>query len=348
MKKRRKISFSFALKMGLILCAIFLVTASVLLLVSAVFDLFDTDFFLARPLLLVVFGFAALTLIGSLALFLIIKFQTRRVDELRRAFAEVANGNYDVQLSDPGRDDFFYAEIVEDFSILVDRLRSTAILQSDFASNFSHEFKTPIASIKGYAEILEKHPDLSEEERRKYLRIVIDEAERLSGLAASTLLLSRLDSRKSLDGLEAVDIGAQIEECVLLLDSLLQERQIEIELDLRPHTIRANAALLKEVWINLLQNAVKYNRDGGSISVTAAPVPEGYAVRIADTGIGMDERTRERIFDRYFQADSSRSGNGLGLSIARRIVELTGGRISVESVPDKGSVFTVLFPESGR
>lgn len=346
MKKPKKISLLLSLKAGVSLCAIFLVAAGLVLSVVTIFDLYSKDFFRTRPLLLLILCFAASVAVGAILLFLFAKVHSKKIDEFRGIMREVANGNYSVKMPEPKKEDLFYSDLIADFNKLVDELRSTAILQSDFASNFSHEFKTPIVSIKGYAEILEKKPGLSPEEQKKYLRIIIDETDRLTQLASSTLLISKLDSRNSLDGLEEVSIDEQIEECVLLLDSALREIDLEIELSLRPHVLSGNAALLKEVWINLLSNAIKFSRKGGRIAVRAELLPEGYAVKFSDNGVGMDETTLAHIFDRYYQGESSHfhKGNGLGLPIAKRIVELTGGRIDVASRPGEGSEFTVLFP----
>lgn len=347
-KPNRKISFSLSLKMGLSLIASFLAAAAIVVTVVAILDLFGTDFFIPRPVLLLALSFATSILVGAGVLMIVIKLQSKKIEEFRARMSSVANGNYSVRLPRPGKNDIFYAEITEDFNKLIDRLNSTAILQSDFASNFSHEFKTPIVSIKGYAEILAKKTDLSAEERDKYLKIIIDETDRLTKLASSTLLLSKLDAGSAPENPTDVDVAEQIEECVLLLDRSLREKDIEIELDLAPFTLYANADLLKEIWINLLSNAVKYNREGGKIFVTSQILPDCYAICFRDTGIGMDEETLSRAFDKYYQGDRSHvgKGNGLGLSIVKRIVELSGGEIEAESKAGEGSAFTLKFPRA--
>ena len=228
---------------------------------------------------------------------------------------------------------------------MIDALNSTAVLQKNFASNFSHEFKSPIVSIKGYAELLMQNKTLSEEEKHKYLKIIIDESERLSKLASATLLISRLDAKKYVENLTDIRIDEQIEECVLLLDKEFEKLNIDVSLGLQPFTLKGNADLLKEVWINLLTNAIKYNREGGKISVKSRITESNYVISFSDTGIGMDEKEQMHAFDNYYQGNGAESskGSGLGLSIARRIVELSGGEILLTSKKDVGSTFTVLF-----
>lgn len=186
---------------------------------------------------------------------------------------------------------------------------------------------------------------LSEEEKHKYLKIIIDESERLSKLASATLLISRLDAKKYVENLTDIRIDEQIEECVLLLDKEFEKLNIDVSLGLQPFTLKGNADLLKEVWINLLTNAIKYNREGGKISVKSRITESNYVISFSDTGIGMDEKEQMHAFDNYYQGNGAESskGSGLGLSIARRIVELSGGEILLTSKKDVGSTFTVLF-----
>ncbi len=341
----KKIPLTLSLKMGLFLMLCFITSALIVIAVALIFNLMSKDFFVKNPLMILVIGFGASTIVGSLGLFIVMRVQTKRMTEVRDVLDKIANGDYSKRLPMPKDGSIFY-DLLLDFNKMVDYLNSTAILQNDFASNFSHEFKTPIVSIKGYAEILEKRENLSEEERKKFLKIIIDEADRLTNLASSTLLISKLDSKQYLEEIQPVRVDEQIEECILLLNNAMQKKNLDVEIELSPYTLHANADLLKEVWINLLSNAIKYNSESGKISVKSAVTESCYVVTVSDTGIGMNEKTQIHIFDKYFQGDSShlKKGTGLGLSIARRIVELTGGNITVESKLGEGSTFTVLFP----
>ena len=210
----------------------------------------------------------------------------------------------------------------EDFNKMSQELQSIQTLRDDFINNFSHEFKTPITAIKGFAELL-REPETTPEEREQYLQIIIGESSRLAGLANSALLLTKLESHS------------------------WEKKESSFTASLEPAEYGGNEELMRHVWLNLLNNAVKYTPEGGEITVTLENRPGELAVTVADTGIGMSEEVRAHIFDKYYQGSASGSGGkglGLGLSIVRRIVELCGGTIQVSSVEDQGSAFTVLLP----
>lgn len=345
-KKNNKLSFSLSIKAGLALMACFLVAAGLVIAVIALTNLVFTDFFSNNPIVVILLAFVAATLVGATALVIVMKYSTKQLDEVREILDKIAGGDYSEKLPLPKPKSFLY-DVAVDFNKMVDRLNATAVLQNDFANNFSHEFKTPMVSVKGYAELLEKEKNLSEEERKKYLKIIIDEADRLTNLASSTLLISKLDSEKSLEGVVPVRADEQIEECIILLDKAFQDKNLETEINLVPFTVRANADMLKEVWINLLSNAIKYGRENGKITVSSVITQDCYMVSVTDDGIGMNEKTQSHIFDKYYQGDRShrKKGTGLGLPIAKRIIELTGGNITVKSAPEEGSTFTVIFPK---
>ena len=237
-------------------------------------------------------------------------------------------------------------DVIVDFNKMVDELNSTVLLQNNFASNFWHEFKTPIVSIKGYAELLKNNENLSKEEYDKYINIIIEETRRLSNLTQSTLLISKLDTLNHFEETAPIKINEQIEECVILLDGSFQEKNIDVELSLTPYVISANADTFKNLWINLFTNAIKYNKENGKIIVKSFIDDDRYVITFEDTGIGMDKKTLSHIFDKYYQGDSShlKKGNGLGLPIAKRIVELAGGYMFASSEVGVGTTFTIFFP----
>ena len=219
--------------------------------------------------------------------------------------------------------------------------------RGDFIATISHEFKTPITAVSGFAELLQE-PGLTEEERSQYLQIIAEEAHRLANLANSTLLMSRLESQHSIPEKEPFSLDEQIKRCTILLSSAWEKKRIAFSADLEPVSYVGNEELMRHVWINLLNNAIKFTPEGGEVSVTLQCSPEQIQVRISDTGIGMSPEMMSHIFDQYYQGEPNRTekGLGLGLSIVHRIVELCGGQIQVDSIPDQGSVFTVLLPRS--
>lgn len=230
---------------------------------------------------------------------------------------------------------------------MAEELQGVQTLREDFINSFSHEFKTPITAVSGFAELLQE-PGLTEEERSQYLQIIAEEAHRLANLANSTLLMSRLESQHSIPEKEPFSLDEQIKRCTILLSSAWEKKRIAFSADLEPVSYVGNEELMRHVWINLLNNAIKFTPEGGEVSITLQCSPEQIQVQISDTGIGMSPEMISHIFDQYYQGEPNHTekGLGLGLSIVHRIVELCGGQIQVDSIPNQGSVFTVLLPRS--
>ena len=232
----------------------------------------------------------------------------------------------------------------EDFNKMSMELQSIQTLRSDFINHFSHEFKTPITAIKGFAELL-REPDTTPEERDQYLQIILDESSRLADLANSTLLLTRLESQQFIAEKHPYSLDEQIKRCAILLSPAWEKKQISFTANLEPAEYDGNEDLMRHIWINLLNNAVKYTPERGEITVTLQTLPEELVVSVSDTGIGMSPEVCAHIFDKYYQGSPGGGrGLGLGLSIVHRILELCGGQIQVDSVEDQGSTFTVRLP----
>ena len=226
---------------------------------------------------------------------------------------------------------------------MVEQLASVETLRESFVSDFSHEFKTPIVSIEGFAKLL-KDPNLSAEERNEYLDVILSESKRLVELSESVLMLTRLDSHKVV--LEKYRLDEQLRQCVLLFDQSATEQGIELDLDLEEEIVVNGAINLnKQIWVNLLSNALKFTPTGGKISLSAHITNGRPTVVISDNGCGMDEETQKNIFNKFYQGDASRTtpGNGLGLSIVKKILDITQGQIYVDSIVGKGSTFTVVL-----
>ena len=234
----------------------------------------------------------------------------------------------------------------EDFNKMSQELQSMQTLRDDFINNFSHEFKTPITAIKGFAELL-REPDTTPEEREQYLQIIIDESSRLSDLSNSALLLTKLESQQCIAEKHPYSLDEQIKRCAILLSPAWEKKEISFTASLEPAEYDGNEELMRHVWINLLSNAVNYTPAGGEIAVALRAGPEELAVSVSDTGVGMSEEVRAHIFDKYYQGGAGGGkGLGLGLAIVHRIVELCGGRIQVDTVEDQGSTFTVFLPRT--
>lgn len=259
------------------------------------------------------------------------------------AFDKVAHGEFGYQLEVPKKGQF--RSLFENFNKMSAELKSIQTLKDEFIHDFSHEFKTPIASINGFANLL-LEGGLSEEEQRQYLKIIADESARLSTLSENTLMLNRLENQQIIGEVKPFRLDLQIKECVILLEREWSAKDIALSSDLFEAGIEGNASLLQQVWINLLNNAIKFTPEGGEINVSMSAEDNFICVSVRDSGIGMSAEVASHIFEKYYQGDSSHAtrGNGLGLSIVRRIVTLSGGDVRVESKEGEGSAFIVKLP----
>lgn len=264
-------------------------------------------------------------------------------EKINNAIRSVADGDYTVKL-DPEKLAPF-SEVAADFNRMTDKLSSVETLRKDFTGNFSHEFKTPIVSINGFANLLLEE-NVTEEERKQYLQIIANESERLSELSKNTMLLSHLDTMTEIPNPKNYSLSDQIRQEIILLSKAWEEKNIQMNVDLEEAVFFGNRDIMAHVWINILNNAIKFTPDGGRIRVTLQKNGQAVQVTISDTGKGMTPEQAERIFERYYQADTSHSGNGLGLGLAitKRILELAGGTIGVKSSLGQGSTFTVTLP----
>ncbi len=266
------------------------------------------------------------------------------IQEMMEAVDKVAGGDYSVRITEEEGPDKV-RQLCGKFNHMAEELSSVEMLRSDFISNFSHEFKTPIVSIRGFAKAL-KWENVPESERDEYLNIIIAESDRLTDLATSVLTLSRVENQTILSDVTEFDLAEQLRRAVVLLDEKWSLKKLDMDFDAEETTLRGNADMLNQVWINLLDNAIKFSPEFGTIRIRLRRRDGRAVVTIADDGPGMEKETVAHIFDRFYQGDRSHTvrGNGLGLSIARRIVVLHAGEISCESAPGRGSLFTVVLP----
>ncbi|MDO4261126.1 MAG: HAMP domain-containing sensor histidine kinase [Eubacteriales bacterium] len=263
---------------------------------------------------------------------------------LSRAMQQVSGGNYAVRLDENGHQGEVRG-LLEDFNRMAQELNSTQTLHSDFISNVSHEFKTPLAAISGYATLLQDDT-LSQEERDEYIRIIISSTKELSRMTGDILSLSRLENQTIITDLEDFRVDEQIRRCILRMEPLWSAKHLVLNPELDEITWKGSQEITSHIWSNLLDNAVKFTPTGGEISVSASMDDRWLTVAVSDTGIGMTPEVQARIFDKFYQGDTSheKKGSGLGLALVHKIVALYGGSIEVESFPDLGSRFTVRLP----
>ena len=255
----------------------------------------------------------------------------------------VANGDFTQRLESPKEKET--AEICDSFNEMVDKLGNNEMLARDFVSNVSHQFRTPLSSIHGYAQLLESE-NLTDEERNEYISVIKDKSISLSELVNDILELSRLEHQSSAISKETFSLDEQLRKCLLTMDKSLDEKNIEILLDLKPIKFFGCRELLAEVWNNLLENAIKFSNDNGVIQISLDSDDRNVIVKIKDNGIGMSSETQARIYDRFYRGSEvhDRPGSGLGMSMVNNIITKHDGTIKLESELGKGTVFTVYLP----
>ena len=271
--------------------------------------------------------------------------------KMAEATSRVAGGDFSVYVPTVHTQDRWdYLDVmIVDFNKMVEELGSIETLKTDFVSNVSHEMKTPIAIIKNYAELL-RLESLTEEQKEEYARNIEDAAVRLSTLISNILKLNKLENQRITPEVEAYDVCRQVCDCILQFENAWEEKEIELETDMEDSAfVEADESLLELVWNNLISNAVKFTPPGGTITVKQFSRQDTVTVSVSDTGCGMDAESMKHIFDKFYQADTSHSqeGNGLGLALVKRVLELLDGGIQVFSEPGKGSTFLVTLPAAG-
>ncbi|MCD8381722.1 MAG: HAMP domain-containing histidine kinase [Clostridiales bacterium] len=269
----------------------------------------------------------------------------RRMGILLDGIQAVSDGKLDTELDCKNAGE--YTAIYQGFNRMTAELRQTKQEMQSFVNDLSHEFKTPITSIAGFAQYLMDTGDgIESPERMQYLQVITEESLRLSNLAQNTLLLSKVEACEIITEKERYDLSEQLRRCTILLLPKLEQKDISLEMDMDGLWYTGNAELMEQVWLNLLNNAVKFTPEHGKIGITGRQTEDALVLAFSDNGVGMDEETAAHIFEKYYQHDtvSAVRGNGIGLSIVARIVALCGGAVQVQSAPGEGSTFTVRLP----
>ena len=274
---------------------------------------------------------------------LTIKTVIKPIKAVSDAMQQVTRGNFDIQLEVVGNDEI--SVLQRNFNTMTEGLKQNEEMSKNFASIVSHEYKTPIAAITGYAQLL-YNGGLEEEEEKQYIKTILEQSKRLSNLSVNMLQLARLDSNTVGMSKEMFSLDEQIRNVIVNMENLWEQKNIEMDINLDKAQVYCNSQMLYHVWENLLSNAIKFTPENGKITVTCQ-VSDNYAVvKVADTGCGISPENIPHIFERFYKSDSevNADGNGLGLAITQKIIQLSGGKVSVESEAGKGSLFTVTLP----
>ncbi len=338
----------------LLSASVFLVTLVTLVIIGLVLLITDKMGLLGRWMehasILSFFVIIALTSLagGTLLALLLGTFPLRSINRMTEGLHSLASGDYKARII-PGKILGSIApvrDMIDSFNTTAAELEGTEVLRSDFINNFSHEFKTPIVSIAGFASLL-KQGNLSPAEQKEYLDIIENESKRLSQMATNVLNLTKVENQAILTDVTSFNISEQLRTCVLLLERKWEKKNLDMNLELEEHIISGNQEMLKQVWVNLLDNAIKFSPEGQTVEISAKEEENTLSVSISNTGSCIPPEQQAAVFRKFYQADRSHNteGNGIGLAVVKRVVELHGGTVQLESNPSF-TKFTVVLPKS--
>lgn len=349
-KQDRKERFSLSILFSVIVFTVqvvsVLVAAGLLWLLTKLGVLEPLGIFEGTGSWLILFMIVVSSIIGMVLSFLTRNIPVQPFNKLINNMNRLAAGDFQVRLQfgkllqgNPAFD-----ELTESFNTMAAELQNTELLRSDFINNFSHEFKTPIVSIAGFAKLL-RRGKLTQEQKEEYLAIIEEESLRLSAMATNVLNLTKIENQTILTDVTSYNLSEQLRSCVLLLEERWSRKELELELAFDEYSITGNEELLKQVWINLLDNAIKFSPDTGEIAVRIWEDQKKICVSVTNYAEDIPGEKIGRIFDKFYQAEESHSakGNGVGLAIVRRVVQLHKGTVSVQS-GNGVTTFTVTLP----
>ncbi len=285
--------------------------------------------------------------LGAVVSLLISKMPFRPIDSLVDVANKLAGGDYSTRIKFKGvlSEHHTLKQIEESVNTLAKELESTEMLREDFINNFSHEFKTPIVSIAGLAKLINRG-GVSDGEMATYMKVIEEESVRLADMATNVLNLTGVENREILSDVSEFNVSEQIRSCLLLAESKWTKKEIDLCIDMEEYNLRGNEELLKEVWINLIDNAIKFSGKGDRVSVSIHDAWAALSIRFENPGKKMSEEEKKRIFKKFYQLDTSHhtEGNGIGLAIVKKIVELHRGSVGIEC-KDGLVIFTVTLPK---
>lgn len=339
MKKDKRRRFSMRLYMSLLVLVELGIIVAVSGLVAWLTEYFDIPYIKLPQMAW--YLIVSLVLGGALTSF-ISRWIFNPILKLSQAMGQVAKGDFDVRLNE---EHLFgdIEEIYHNFNLMTQELSNTETIQTDFVVNVSHEFKTPINAIEGYATLLQAEEDSRPQDRCRYVEKILHNTQRLSRLVSNILLLSRVDHQAISAQGSLYRLDEQIRQSIVQLEPEWERKDIDLDVKLESLEYTGNESLLLHVWDNLIGNAIKFSPQGALVGISLKREGEQALFRVEDCGPGIDEKSMGYIFDKFYQSDSShkQEGNGLGLALVKQILELCGGSVSAENLPEGGCRFTV-------
>lgn len=336
-KKKHKQSFTLTLIFFMItflVQAIAVVVSGFVVYILVQVGVFSNIKMHSDALLLVLFITLTSLILGIGTALLSSRISMRPVNKLIGKMNQLASGDFKTRIS-YGRP-FGRLPVIEkltdSFNTMAEELENTEMLRSDFINNFSHEFKTPIVSIAGFTKLL-KRGNLTEEQKAEYLDIIEEESMRLSSMATNVLNLTKVENQMILSDLSEYNLSEQIRSCVLILERKWEKKDLVFCLEFEEHQVIANEELMKQVWINLIDNAIKFSPQKGRIKIQIKDTENQISVSVSNTGSTVPEEKQKKIFSKFYQVDESHAteGNGIGLAVVKHIVQLHQGTVAVRS-----------------
>ena len=340
--RKRKIGF-FTLRTRMIFAIAGVVLISILIAfgITKLFELWLPIFSTSVPLLIQLNIFSLIVAVVSAHF--ISKLFFNPIKDLREGMQKVADGDFDTRVETKSSS-VEIQELVAGFNMMAQELGSTEILQTDFVSNVSHEFKTPINAIEGYTMLLQSTENIDEVEN-EYIEKILFNTKRLSTLVSNILLLSKIENQSIQTHKEYYGLDEQIRESILALEPSWTEKNIDFDVDMDSIQYFGNEAMLHHIWDNLIGNAVKFSPKNSEIKITLKKKKNTIVFTVEDNGPGLTEEAQKHLFDKFYQADTSHKeeGNGLGLALVKRIVSIAGGEITAQNIETGGCRFTVTI-----
>lgn len=300
---------------------------------------------LQMPFVVLIAGLIVSVILGTCISAAVASKIVKPVRQVIKAMQRIEKGDFSVRVKNSD----FHSEVndlVDSYNKMSEELSGIEMFREDFINSFSHEFKTPIVSIQGFAKQLKKD-NLSSEKKQEYIDIIIDESKRLTNLSSNILMLTKFENQQIITDKSEFSLDEQIRSCILLLEKQWTSKNIDFDIDMEEIRYVTNAEMLSQVWVNIIGNAVKFSTEGSTVRIALHKQDGQIRAEITDRGIGMREDVIHHIFEKFYQGDSAHSseGNGLGLPLVKRIVELCSGNIRVESQYGMGTHFIVTLPD---